>query len=62
MDGVVMTGLVSVLLVSAWLSVSPTIALAGGFSPPSRDALRFATCVVLATTSGAVPVLTVLVI
>src|SRR5436190_20371831 len=36
LDGVVMTGLVNVLLVRAWLSVSPTIALGGGFGPASR--------------------------
>ena len=59
--GFVIVGAVRVLAVRVCVSLIPTIALAGGLSPPSCDAFRFVTCVVLATEKGAVPVLTVLV-
>lgn len=52
----------NVFPVKVCVSDMPTIALAGGLSPPSCEAFKFATWVVLATENGAVPVATLLII
>ncbi len=57
-----MTGAVKVLFVKVCVSVSPTMLPEGADLPPTCEALRFATWVVEATTNGAVPVATELLI